>query len=294
MHTAWLENMGSVFSGNEQNNQSPSEVAQHHPITFPLDIPVVTQMEFIITHWLRNHGQKFPMEITELIVNSFIYQPLFAIEHDYKLKHSDKYGEELALLRTKGVKEPKRKPSQQIDYDYLVRLIVVGNHRVGKGSLLRRYKEDIFHEFYIDNIGVDFTIKHTIIDGVKMKLQLWDAAGADRYRISERAYYRGASGFIMVYDVTDKSSFDEMKPRNGRCSEYASELRNRILIGNKIDDLQNRVIPKEEGQQLAIDLGIEDHTETSAKTGENVQRAIDTLALRILSRIRRATTPWIG
>jgi len=286
--------MGSVFLGKEQNNQSSSEVAQPHPFTSPLDIPVETQMEFIVTYWLRNDGQIFPMEITALIVNSFLYQPLFAIEHDYKLNHSDKYAQELTVLRTKGGKRTARKPSPQMNYDYLVKLIVVGNRRVGKSSLLRKYKEDTSREFYINNIGVDFTIKHTVIDGIKMKLQLWDVAGADRFRSIGCGYYRGASGFIMVYDVTDRSTFDEMKPHHERCSQYTSQLRNRILIGNKIDNEQNRVISKEEGQQMAIDLGIEDHVETSAESGENVQAAIDTLVLRILQRIRRATTPLIG
>jgi Ras-related protein Rab-8A len=106
---------------------------------------------------------------------------------------------------------------------------------VGKSCLLLRYSDDSFTSSFITTIGIDFKIKSIAIGESKVKLQIWDTAGQERFRTITTAYYRGAMGILLVYDVSDESSFANVRNWMRQIEQNAAENVNRILIGNKAD-----------------------------------------------------------
>uniref|UniRef100_A0A9I9D609 Ras-related protein RABE1c-like n=1 Tax=Cucumis melo TaxID=3656 RepID=A0A9I9D609_CUCME len=94
------------------------------------------------------------------------------------------------------------------DYDYLIKLLLIGDSGVGKSCLLLRFSDGSFTTSFITTIGIDFKIRTIELDGKRIKLQIWDTAGQERFRTITTAYYRGAMGILLVYDVTDESSFN--------------------------------------------------------------------------------------
>jgi len=97
--------------------------------------------------------------------------------------------------------------ARQPAYDYLIKLLMIGDSGVGKSCLLLRFSDDSFTTSFITTIGIDFKIKAVEIDGKRVKLQIWDTAGQERFRTITTAYYRGAMGILLVYDITDEQSF---------------------------------------------------------------------------------------
>ena len=96
------------------------------------------------------------------------------------------------------------------EYDYLFKLLIIGDSGVGKSCLLLRFAEGTYTDSYISTIGVDFKIHTVNLDGKVVKLQIWDTAGQERFRTITSSYYRGAHGIIVVYDVTDQETFSEL------------------------------------------------------------------------------------
>merc|ERR1711934_231249 len=131
-------------------------------------------------------------------------------------------------------------------YDMLIKLLLIGDSGVGKSCLLCRYSDDVFNSNFITTIGIDFKIRTIELDGAKIKLQIWDTAGQERFRTITQAYYRGAMGILLVYDVTDKKSFEHIKEWTKSIDQHASETAVKILVGNKCDIPQPNV-SKEEG-----------------------------------------------
>ncbi|CAB16405.1 GTP-binding protein ypt2 [Schizosaccharomyces pombe] len=165
-------------------------------------------------------------------------------------------------------------------YDYLIKLLLIGDSGVGKSCLLLRFSEDSFTPSFITTIGIDFKIRTIELDGKRIKLQIWDTAGQERFRTITTAYYRGAMGILLLYDVTDKKSFDNVRTWFSNVEQHASENVYKILIGNKCDCEDQRQVSFEQGQALADELGVK-FLEASAKTNVNVDEAFFTLAREI-------------
>ena len=152
-----------------------------------------------------------------------------------------------------------------------------------------RFADDTYTESYISTIGVDFKIRTIELDGKTIKLQIWDTAGQERFRTITSSYYRGAHGIIVVYDVTDQESFNNVKQWLHEIDRYAAENVNKLLVGNKSDLSGKRVVSTEQGKEFADSLGIE-FLETSAKTSTNVEQAFLTMASQIKARMKTQPT----
>ncbi|XP_076438989.1 ras-related protein Rab-8A-like [Babylonia areolata] len=171
-------------------------------------------------------------------------------------------------------------------YDYLFKLLLIGDSGVGKTCLLFRFSEDAFNSTFISTIGIDFKIRTIELDGKKIKLQIWDTAGQERFRTITTAYYRGAMGIMLVYDITNEKSFDNIRNWIRNIEEHASKDVEKMVLGNKCDMNDRRQVSKERGEQLAIEHGIK-FMETSAKASVNVDDAFFTLARDIKAKMDR-------
>jgi len=168
-----------------------------------------------------------------------------------------------------------------LDYsDYLFKLLLIGDSGVGKSSLLLRFADDTFTESYISTIGVDFKIRTVQLEGKTVKLQIWDTAGQERFRTITSSYYRGAQGIIIVYDVTDKDSFNNVKQWLHEIDRYASEDVKKLLVGNKSDLNDKRETTFAEAEEEAKNLRMQ-FLETSAKNSTNVEKAFMAMAKEI-------------
>jgi len=166
------------------------------------------------------------------------------------------------------------------EYDFLFKLLVIGDSGVGKSCLLRRFADNQYTESYISTIGVDFKIRTIKLDGKQIKLQIWDTAGQERFRTITSSYYRGAHGIIVVYDCTEPDTFDNVKHWLNEIDKYACDNVCKLLVGNKVDLAEKKVVSTEDAASQAEQLGIP-FIETSAKESENVERAFLLMAQEI-------------
>ncbi|GAA5799159.1 GTP-binding protein of the rab [Helicostylum pulchrum] len=170
------------------------------------------------------------------------------------------------------------------EYDYLFKLLLIGDSGVGKSCLLLRFADDTYTESYISTIGVDFKIRTIELDGKVCKLQIWDTAGQERFRTITSSYYRGAHGIIVVYDVTDNESFENVKEWLREIERYASDGVNRLLVGNKSDLTDKRQVTLSNSKKWADSVNIP-ILETSAKNSSNVEQAFLTMARQIKEKM---------
>lgn len=176
--------------------------------------------------------------------------------------------------------------SRASKYDYLIKLLLIGDSGVGKSCLLLRYSDDSFTSSFITTIGIDFKIKSIMCGDAKVKLQIWDTAGQERFRTITTAYYRGAMGILLVYDVSDENSFNNVRNWMRQIDQNAAENVNRVLIGNKCDvDASERKVATEKGRALADEYKIK-FFETSAKLNVNVDEAFMAIAKDIVDRLK--------
>ena len=166
------------------------------------------------------------------------------------------------------------------EYDYLFKILVIGDSGVGKSCLLLRFSDDKFNESYISTIGVDFRIKTVNFEDSTAKLQIWDTAGQERFRTITSSYYRGAHGIIVVYDITDEKSFKSVEMWLGEISKYANEGVAKMIVANKSDMEESRAVSVEKGSELAKKLQVP-FIETSAKASINVEKAFLLMAEEI-------------
>uniref|UniRef100_A0A8C4KC09 small monomeric GTPase n=1 Tax=Dromaius novaehollandiae TaxID=8790 RepID=A0A8C4KC09_DRONO len=163
-------------------------------------------------------------------------------------------------------------------------VMLVGDSGVGKTCLLVRFKDGAFLAgSFISTVGIDFRNKVLTVDGVKVKLQIWDTAGQERFRSVTHAYYRDAHALLLLYDVTNKASFDNIQAWLTEIHEYAQQDVVLMLLGNKVDSAQDRVVKREDGEKLAKEYGVP-FMETSAKSGLNVELAFTAIAKELKHR----------
>jgi len=167
------------------------------------------------------------------------------------------------------------------EYQYLYKLLLIGDSGVGKSCLLRRFWDDTYQESKISTIGVDFQVKTVDINGKRIKLQIWDSAGQERFRTIASAYYRGAHGIGVVFDVTDEKSFRNVKYWLDEIDEHGCDSVQRLLVGNKTDLVDEREVAQGEAEDFAAERNMT-YVETSAKTAENVVDAFVTMAREVL------------
>ena len=181
----------------------------------------------------------------------------------------------------------RRSFSKPNEFDFLVKVVLIGDASVGKSSLMLRYVDDTFEDNYICTIGVDFKIKTFELDGRKIKFQIWDTAGQERFRPITNCYFRGAEGCIACFDITSRESFENVRVWINDFREQSSvdHGKNVVLIGNKSDLAEIRTVSVEEAQELADRLGLK-YIEASAKIGDRVSEVFLTLTREIMSRKR--------
>ncbi|XP_053984591.1 ras-related protein Rab-3 isoform X1 [Hylaeus volcanicus] len=181
----------------------------------------------------------------------------------------------LPMAGSKAGEDPKKDAADQ-NFDYMFKLLIIGNSSVGKTSFLFRYADDSFSSAFVSTVGIDFKVKTVFRNDKRVKLQIWDTAGQERYRTITTAYYRGAMGFILMYDITNEESFNSVQDWIAQITTYSSENAQVILVGNKCDMEDERVISAERGKQLADQLGVQ-FFESSAKENFNIKTVFETL-----------------
>ncbi|KAG3258976.1 ras-related protein Rab-26 isoform X2 [Ictidomys tridecemlineatus] len=175
-------------------------------------------------------------------------------------------------------------------YDVAFKVMLVGDSGVGKTCLLVRFKDGAFLAgTFISTVGIDFRNKVLDVDGVKVKLQIWDTAGQERFRSVTHAYYRDAHALLLLYDVTNKASFDNIQAWLTEIQEYAQHNVVLMLLGNKVDSAHERVVKREDGEKLAKEYGLP-FMETSAKSGLNVDLAFTAIAKELKQRSTKASS----
>lgn len=162
----------------------------------------------------------------------------------------------------------------------LIKLLLVGDSGVGKTSLLLRWTEDEFNLQFVCTIGIDFRSKFLELDEQRYKVQIWDTAGQERFRVIARAYYRGSMGLLMVYDVCNRKSFDNVvgwiKGAQENAWSHDHQIRI-VLVANKVDlGEDRRVVSELEGRELAEKFNAR-YVETSAKSDIGVTQAFESL-----------------
>ena len=172
------------------------------------------------------------------------------------------------------------------DYDYLFKIVLIGDSGVGKSNLLSRFTTNEFNIESKSTIGVEFATRTIEVEGKKIKAQIWDTAGQERYRAITSAYYRGAVGALIVYDISKSSTYEN-------CNHWLAELKENAddnvavgLIGNKSDLAHLRAVPTEEAKNFALENQLL-FTETSALNSENVDLAFRELITAIYQMVSR-------
>ena len=176
--------------------------------------------------------------------------------------------------------------------ELVYKVLLLGDSSVGKTCFLLRYCDKSFQEAHLSTIGLDYRLKSMTLQNDKnIKLQIWDTAGQDRFRAITKNYYKGANGIILIYDVTNKQSYENVKNWLTQIKEEANPNVIIYLAGNKIDvEEEQRVITTEDGQKIADEYKLP-FKETSAKNGINVNEIFQELVEKIDETFSKLEVP---
>ena len=170
------------------------------------------------------------------------------------------------------------------DYDYIFKLVLIGDTCVGKSCILVRFSDDIFDDNYVTTIGVDFRFKTMVVKNKVVKIQIWDTAGQERYRSITTAYYRGAAAIIICCDCTNKESFNNIKNWVEEIGKYTDkDAVDKMVFMNKCDLTEDRCIKKEDIDKFEKENGIK-VLEVSAKTGEGIDKGFEYIIEKLIDK----------
>jgi small GTP-binding protein len=168
---------------------------------------------------------------------------------------------------------------------YIIKIVTLGDTEVGKTSIVYRYFENKFNESILSTIGIDFKTKYIKVRDASVKVVIWDTAGQEKFRNIAKQYYQGANGVLLVFDVSDRKSFErieywlqEIKENNKIDSMYI------VIVANKIDLINKRVVTREEAEKYAEKNNIS-YFEVSAKTGEGVAEMFNNITKGTIDKI---------
>lgn len=173
-------------------------------------------------------------------------------------------------------------------YDYLFKIILIGDSGVGKTSLMKRYTDNVYSKEGASTIGVDFKIKTVVIDGKKIKLQIWDTAGQERFRAIVSHYYRGAHGIMLVFDMLNKETFDHLRDWIEELDRHGVSDAVKIkILGNKIDCADQIRVQSDDIRKFLTDYKIpgESFCEVSAQGGTNVEDSFVSLTRQLVETV---------
>lgn len=188
------------------------------------------------------------------------------------------FGEVTAL--DNSIRNMSKTDEYGYDYEFLFKVVLIGDSSVGKSNLLSRFSKNEFNPDSKATIGVEFATKTVELNGKKVKAQIWDTAGQERYRAITAAYYRGAAGALVVYDITNSDSYENVSKWLKEMRENADSNIVIALVGNKSDLSHARAVPTEEAQNFATEHNLL-FTETSALTADNVDHTFNQLIQNI-------------
>jgi small GTP-binding protein len=170
------------------------------------------------------------------------------------------------------------------EYDYLFKLILVGDSYVGKTNILSKYIKNEFNQNTKSTVGVEFGAKILKIEDKIIKAQIWDTAGQERYKSITSTYYKGAKGAFIVYDITNRLTFESVDKWIQDLNLNSDKNITLLLIGNKKDLADKREVTTEEGEEKAKSFGLA-FLETSALTGENIDKVFDYILKEVFTKI---------
>eukprot|EP01119_Soliformovum_irregulare_P025317 TRINITY_DN9330_c0_g1_i1.p1 TRINITY_DN9330_c0_g1~~TRINITY_DN9330_c0_g1_i1.p1 ORF type:complete len:201 (-),score=51.32 TRINITY_DN9330_c0_g1_i1:38-640(-) len=162
-----------------------------------------------------------------------------------------------------------------------LKILLVGESGTGKSSLLLRYAEDTFSTTFMTTIGIDFKYKQMQVGDQEIRLALWDTAGQEKYRVITSSFYRGAHGVILVYDITNRESYQMLERWVADIAKYAPTTTTVMIVGNKSDMEEKRLVESDEAFQFAKAHKMA-YMETSAKQKTNVDAIFASLADKIV------------
>ena len=162
-------------------------------------------------------------------------------------------------------------------------MLIIGDSAVGKSCLLLQFSDQTFSDNYVSTIGVDFKIRTMEVNGRQVKLQIWDTAGQERFQSITANYYHGSHAIAIVYDITDRKSFENLRKWINDVDRLANPQVCKLVVGNKADLEEKRQVSREEGRAFADNLGVP-FLETSAKTAMNVNQMFLQMCTAIANR----------